>query len=77
MARNNNKNQIEHSVLAVIGIALTALVGGRLVAAPMGSVVTYQGHLDQTVVSSGGGIGQQPASSQSPVTGVCDFRFSL
>ena len=63
------------TVPAVIIIALTTLFDGRLAAAPMGTVLTYQGHLDQAGVSSGG-IGQQSASSE-PVTGIRDFRFSL
>ena len=40
----------------------------------MGTALTYQGNLNQTSGSTGV-IGQQPSSG--PVTGVCDFRFSL
>jgi len=46
------------TVLAVVTIALPALV-----AAPMGSVVTYQGQLQQ--FSPGGGIGQLPSFGRS------------
>jgi len=60
-------------LLTVIGVVLTVLFGDRLVAAPMGSVLTYQGHHDQTGVSSGGGIGQQHASAQSQANGNYDF----
>ncbi|MGA2802582.1 MAG: hypothetical protein ABSE97_09495, partial [Verrucomicrobiota bacterium] len=60
-------------VLAVITAALSALFAGSLVAAPMGSALTYQGQLQQS--NSPGNIIGQPASG--PVTAVCDFRFSL
>jgi hypothetical protein len=59
-------------VLAVVAIALPALFAGRLVGAPMGTALTYQGQLQQ---SGSGNITGQPQSG--PVTGICDFRFSL